>query len=160
MDREKADVFLIVHLFQNQPAKNFNLSVKIPGGWRCTCEKKCHTYNTQHTPARRDHPPTPHLLPSLKQDPTQRLGERKGVGELKRHPFFENVHWALIANRDAPFRVWGPDSAGWAEMVANSSDGGERVNRDEKFATWTWQVSCTVPVLCCAILTLRYDVIR
>ncbi|CAN0487981.1 unnamed protein product, partial [Discosporangium mesarthrocarpum] len=46
------------------------------------------------------------------QNPTQRLGERKGVGEIRRHPFFASVHWALIANQVPPFTVDGPDTAG------------------------------------------------
>jgi serine/threonine protein kinase len=38
----------------------------------------------------------------LKKDPALRLGSRRGAGELKRHPFFEPVHWALLAHSKPP----------------------------------------------------------
>jgi serine/threonine protein kinase len=38
----------------------------------------------------------------LEKDPALRLGSRRGAGELKRHPFFEPVHWALLAHSKPP----------------------------------------------------------
>lgn len=67
------------------------------------------------------------------QDPSERLGERHGIGEIKRHPFFKDVHWALIASREPPFPVRGPDTPGWLESVG-------RVPAEDKMASWTWKV--------------------
>ena len=72
------------------------------------------------------------------QNPAERLGERKGVGEIKRHPFLRRVHWALIANAKPPYVLSGPDSPEWAASMAAAS----RASRDEKMADWTWMVSC------------------
>lgn len=75
----------------------------------------------------------------LAQDPAERLGERKGVGEIKHHPFFGSVHWALIANSTAPFVVSGPETPGWAASMACAPEG----NPDDRMANWTWIVSGT-----------------
>jgi non-specific serine/threonine protein kinase len=32
----------------------------------------------------------------LHRDPKNRLGTLEGANEIKRHPFFKNVNWALI----------------------------------------------------------------
>lgn len=71
------------------------------------------------------------------QDPAERLGQRKGVGEIKRHPFFGSVHWALIANSAPPFVLAGPDTPGWLASMQAAPDAG---SRDDKMATWTWMV--------------------
>ncbi|CAN0471441.1 unnamed protein product, partial [Hapterophycus canaliculatus] len=55
------------------------------------------------------------------QDPAERLGQRRGVGEIKRHPFFSSVHWALIANSTPPFVLSGPDTPGWLASMQPSS---------------------------------------
>ncbi|CAN0258168.1 unnamed protein product, partial [Laminaria digitata] len=70
----------------------------------------------------------------LQKNPAERLGERKGVGEIKRHRFLRSVHWALIANSKPPFVLSGPDSPEWAAAMATASP----ESRDEKMATWTW----------------------
>lgn len=75
------------------------------------------------------------------QDPTERLGQRKGVGEIKRHPFFGSVHWALIANSTPPFVLSGPDTPGWLASMRSAPNAGAR---DDKFATWTWMVCFSV----------------
>ncbi|CAN0167441.1 unnamed protein product, partial [Scytosiphon promiscuus] len=72
----------------------------------------------------------------LRKDPNERLGQRKGVGEIKRHPFFSSVHWALIANSTPPFVLSGPDTPGWLASVQPSSTA-----RDDKMATWTWMAT-------------------
>lgn len=72
-----------------------------------------------------------------KQNPAERLGERKGVGEIKRHRYLSKVHWALIANAKPPFVLSGPDSPEWAATIATASP----ETREEKMATWTWMVS-------------------
>ncbi|KAF8390322.1 hypothetical protein HHK36_024847 [Tetracentron sinense] len=38
----------------------------------------------------------------LVKDPKQRLGYRRGASEIKQHPFFENVNWALIRSTQPP----------------------------------------------------------
>lgn len=38
----------------------------------------------------------------LVKDPEQRLAYRRGATEIKRHPFFENVNWALIRSTTPP----------------------------------------------------------
>ena len=80
----------------------------------------------------------PSLPPSTFQDPAERLGQRKGVGEIKRHAFFGSVHWALIANSTPPFVLSGPDTPGWLASMQAAPDAG---SRDDKMATWTWMVS-------------------
>ncbi|CBN75159.1 protein kinase [Ectocarpus siliculosus] len=74
----------------------------------------------------------------LRKDPTERLGQRKGVGEIKRHPFFGSVHWALIANSTPPFVLSGPDTPGWLASMRSAPNAGAR---DDKFATWTWMAT-------------------
>ena len=32
----------------------------------------------------------------LHRDPKNRLGSREGADEIKRHPFFRGVNWALV----------------------------------------------------------------
>lgn len=32
----------------------------------------------------------------LQRDPKDRLGSREGANEIKRHPFFKGVNWALV----------------------------------------------------------------
>ncbi|KAL5722471.1 Serine/threonine-protein kinase d6pkl1 [Ranunculus cassubicifolius] len=38
----------------------------------------------------------------LAKDPKQRLGYKRGATEIKQHPFFENVNWALIRGTQPP----------------------------------------------------------
>ncbi|XP_010255799.1 PREDICTED: serine/threonine-protein kinase D6PKL1 [Nelumbo nucifera] len=38
----------------------------------------------------------------LVKDPQQRLGYKRGATEIKQHPFFENVNWALIRSTHPP----------------------------------------------------------
>ncbi|CAM9570413.1 unnamed protein product, partial [Choristocarpus tenellus] len=89
------------------------------------------------------HPLSPDVLDFIKQllhkDPSQRLGERNGVGEIRRHPFFSNVHWALIANQKPPFVVVGPDTPGW-DALADPLIGG-RMKESNRVATWTWKAT-------------------
>eukprot|EP00903_Cladosiphon_okamuranus_P006960 g6774.t1 len=76
----------------------------------------------------------------LRKDPAERLGQRKGVGEIKRHAFFGSVHWALIANSTPPFVLSGPDTPGWLASMQAAPEAG---SRDDKIATWTWMATQT-----------------
>ncbi|CAN0874910.1 PHOT1 [Linum grandiflorum] len=38
----------------------------------------------------------------LHRDPKRRLGSREGANEIKRHPFFKGINWALVRCMDAP----------------------------------------------------------
>ncbi|XP_042496590.1 serine/threonine-protein kinase D6PK-like [Macadamia integrifolia] len=38
----------------------------------------------------------------LVKDPQQRLGYKRGATEIKKHPFFENINWALIRSTHPP----------------------------------------------------------
>ena len=38
----------------------------------------------------------------LRRDPSERLGTRGGAEEVKAHPFFKGVDWALLRWKDAP----------------------------------------------------------
>jgi protein-serine/threonine kinase len=38
----------------------------------------------------------------LHRDPKRRLGARHGAPEIKKHPFFKGVNWALIRNETPP----------------------------------------------------------
>ncbi|PIA62391.1 hypothetical protein AQUCO_00200411v1 [Aquilegia coerulea] len=38
----------------------------------------------------------------LAKDPKQRLGYKRGATEIKQHPFFENINWALIRGTQPP----------------------------------------------------------
>ncbi|CAN1249372.1 PHOT1 [Linum perenne] len=38
----------------------------------------------------------------LHRDPKKRLGSREGANEIKRHPFFKGINWALVRWMDAP----------------------------------------------------------
>lgn len=39
----------------------------------------------------------------LCKNPNQRLGTRLGAEDIKRHPFFHNINWALLRNKRPPF---------------------------------------------------------
>ena len=49
-------------------------------------------------------PPVPHVSESCKdlirrllsKSPSERLGSKYGASEIKAHPFFENIQWALL----------------------------------------------------------------
>uniref|UniRef100_A0A0E0K334 Protein kinase G11A n=1 Tax=Oryza punctata TaxID=4537 RepID=A0A0E0K334_ORYPU len=67
----------------------------------------------------------------LVKEPQQRLGVKRGAAEIKQHPFFEGVNWALIrcsTPPEVPRHVEAelPAKYGVAEPVA-SGDGGKRM---------------------------------
>ena len=39
----------------------------------------------------------------LIRDPTKRLGARAGAEEIKAHPFFKGINWALIRHAQPPY---------------------------------------------------------
>lgn len=39
----------------------------------------------------------------LVRDPAKRLGSRAGAEDIKAHPFFEGINWALIRHTTPPF---------------------------------------------------------
>ena len=39
----------------------------------------------------------------LTRDPAKRLGARAGAEEVKAHPFFCGINWALLRNTQPPF---------------------------------------------------------
>lgn len=50
----------------------------------------------------------------LHRDPTNRLGSKRGADEIKHHPFFRGIHWALVRcmgppQLDAPMQLIGKD---------------------------------------------------
>nr|AML79425.1 putative LOV domain-containing protein [Sciadopitys verticillata] len=66
----------------------------------------------------------------LHRDPTKRLGSFSGANEIKKHPFFRGVNWALVRSMkppkvDVPFQTTGEDvdkikdlSSDWSEREA------------------------------------------
>ena len=68
----------------------------------------------------------------LVKEPQQRLGVKRGAAEIKQHPFFEGVNWALIrcsTPPEVPRHVEAelPAKYGVAEPVASGGGGGKRV---------------------------------
>jgi serine/threonine protein kinase len=59
----------------------------------------------------------------LEKDPALRLGSRRGAGELKRHPFFEPVHWALLAHSKPPLVLAATAATTTASVAASGSSG-------------------------------------
>ena len=53
------------------------------------------------TPPPSLHPPLPLCL--LLQDAGKRLGARAGADDIKRHPWFAGVNWALVRSQTPPF---------------------------------------------------------
>lgn len=50
----------------------------------------------------------------LHRDPTNRLGSKRGADEIKQHPFFRGIHWALVRcmgppQLDVPMQLIGKD---------------------------------------------------
>lgn len=39
----------------------------------------------------------------LKRDPTKRLGSKKGIREIKEHPFFTGINWKTLIKEIAPW---------------------------------------------------------
>nr|AML77306.1 putative LOV domain-containing protein [Linum hirsutum] len=57
----------------------------------------------------------------LHRDPKNRLGSREGANEIKRHPFFKSINWALIRCMDPP-KLEAPLFGSDAENEANVID--------------------------------------
>ncbi len=39
----------------------------------------------------------------LKRDPSKRLGAKKGIREIKEHPFFTGINWKTLIKEVAPW---------------------------------------------------------
>ena len=48
----------------------------------------------------------------LIRDPTKRLGAKAGAEEIKAHPFFKGINWALIRHAQPPYCPRGRGSSG------------------------------------------------
>ncbi len=57
----------------------------------------------------------------LIRDPAKRLGSKAGAEEIKNHPFFENIKWALIRHTTPPFIPKRTNAAG-ASSPAQKND--------------------------------------
>jgi len=57
----------------------------------------------------------------LIRDPAKRLGSKAGAEEIKNHPFFENIKWALIRHTTPPFVPKRTNAAG-ASSPAQKND--------------------------------------
>nr|AML78696.1 putative LOV domain-containing protein [Nothoceros vincentianus] len=60
----------------------------------------------------------------LQRDPTRRLGAYQGANDIKAHPFFTGINWALIRSKDppplvTPIRTGGHDSDSDSNKVAD-----------------------------------------
>lgn len=58
----------------------------------------------------------------LHRDPANRLGSKRGANEIKQHPFFRGIHWALVRcmsppQLDAPIQLMGKDRYMDAKIV-------------------------------------------
>nr|AML78035.1 putative LOV domain-containing protein [Cathaya argyrophylla] len=63
----------------------------------------------------------------LHRDPANRLGSKRGADEIKQHPFFRGIHWALVRCRsppqlDAPMQLIGKDPNMDAKVVGLNWD--------------------------------------
>jgi serine/threonine protein kinase len=61
----------------------------------------------------------------LIKDPAQRLGTKAGAEEIKKHPWFEGVNWALLRHQQPPYvpRRAAAAAAGTAGSGSASADG-------------------------------------
>ncbi|KAI9199618.1 kinase-like domain-containing protein [Polychytrium aggregatum] len=71
----------------------------------------------------------------LHKDETKRLGSKSGGSEVKNHPWFKDIHWALLRNCSPPIRpsLTDPLSLNLRHLVDNSSldfDNEHRTQRD------------------------------
>ncbi len=57
----------------------------------------------------------------LIRDPAKRLGSKAGAEEIKNHPFFENIKWALLRHTTPPFVPKRTNAAG-ASSPAQKND--------------------------------------
>jgi non-specific serine/threonine protein kinase len=67
----------------------------------------------------------------LQRDPSQRLGTRGGAEEVKNHPFFKSVDWALLRWTEAPLAATIAERLARRKTHTGKSDG---VNSDGKNA--------------------------
>jgi serine/threonine protein kinase len=81
----------------------------------------------------------------LEKDPALRLGSRRGAGELKRHPFFEPVHWALLAHSKPPLVLAATPAASATAATATAASGSVAVDdvalaelQSAVHKSWTW----------------------
>ena len=65
-------------------------------------------------------PMTPLLLPPLLllQEAGKRLGSKAGTDEIKQHPWFAGINWALVRNQAPPFVVPRKSSISGEAMAA------------------------------------------
>ncbi|GFP98050.1 serine/threonine-protein kinase kipk [Phtheirospermum japonicum] len=56
----------------------------------------------------------------LRKEPEERMGFEKGAAEIKRHPFFDGLNWALIRCETPPER---PKVFGLGSVISESRDG-------------------------------------
>lgn len=55
----------------------------------------------------------------LHKDPNERLGHIAGADEVKRHPWFKGINWALVRNQEPPIIPGNKDAAAVANEVKN-----------------------------------------
>jgi len=71
----------------------------------------------------------------LVKEPEHRLGSRKGAAEIKRHPFFQGLNWALIRWTAPPETPKSVDTSTIAAAVARKKKEGKclefRMNGDD-----------------------------
>ncbi|KAK9814220.1 hypothetical protein WJX72_002492 [[Myrmecia] bisecta] len=81
-------------------------------------------------------PPKPVVSPAcqdlisklLARDPAQRMGAKYGAEEIKAHPFFKGINWALIRNTTPPFvprRASAPANANVPSAAAQAAGFGD-----------------------------------
>lgn len=82
-------------------------------------------HQQQHSPAHPNH----HMTP---QEPGKRLGAKAGADEIKRHPWFADINWALVRHKEPPFVIPRRSSVG-GECLAVA---GGTVGVEDDKAAW------------------------
>lgn len=103
-----------------------DLNIHIPGLVAKTHEMGCkhEVGGPQHLPHRRLTAPPPPSLPPPAQDPAQRLGAQAGADEVKQHPWFAEVNWAVLGRSQRHLSAKLQAAGSSVSVAANGSSAG------------------------------------
>ncbi len=85
-------------------------------GNEVVCCVSCFLHHIHTLPSHTLSPPTHTAL--LVLDPAKRLGSAQGAEDIKAHPFFRKVNWALLRHETAPYI---PKAGGGVKAVGGVS---------------------------------------
>ena len=78
----------------------------------------------------------------LVKEPQKRIAYRRGATEIKQHPFFEGVNWALVRSAHPPHI---PDPIDFSQFASKDKDSTGSHSSEKKVSESTTKSSSTDP---------------